>query len=77
MTETTGGAHGGVPFRVKYVDGEPVPGFPEECEPHTESSRGDLGWDEWAKRMGQTHVQRQCKGCGLWAIWEPKTEVTP
>jgi hypothetical protein len=44
----------------------------DECEPHTETPRGYLAWDEWAERMGQTHVQRQCAGCGLYAIWEPK-----
>ena len=27
---------------------------------------------EWADMMAETHEQRQCKGCGLWQIWEPK-----
>jgi len=59
-----------IPFRVKTVAGHPVPEFPDECEPHTASPRGYLQWHEWAAKMEQTHVQRQCKGCGLWAIWE-------
>ena len=29
---------------------------------------------EWAERMQQTHVQRQCPRCGRWTIWEPKSE---
>lgn len=80
MTETSEAGTGEdatarVPLRVRTVHGETVPRYPAECEPHTESPRGYLAWDEWAERMGQTHVQRQCKGCGLWAIWEPKAEV--
>jgi len=23
--------------------------------------------------MMKTHDQRQCRGCGLWLIWEPRT----
>lgn len=62
-----------VPLRIQYVKGEPVPLNPENCEPHTQSPSNYLAWDDdWAERMGKTHVQRQCKGCGLWAIWEPK-----
>jgi len=59
-----------MPQRVKTVSGHVVPLYPEECEPHTETPTGYLQWDEWAEQMNRTHVQRQCKGCGLWAVWE-------
>jgi hypothetical protein len=36
--------------------------------------RGYLARSEWADEMMETHTPRQCKGCGLWLIWEPKTE---
>lgn len=61
-----------VPLRITWAKGDPVPAAPDLCEPHTESPDGFLQWHEWAKRMEKTHTQRQCKGCGLWAIWEPK-----
>ena len=60
-----------IPQRVKLAGGHFVPEFPDECEPHTESPRGYLQWHAWADEMGKTRVQRQCKGCGLYAIWEP------
>ena len=44
-----------------------------DCEPHTPAPKGYLARAEWFEEMSATHVQRQCKGCGLWAIWEPKT----
>lgn len=62
-----------LPLRVLMVRGRPVPLEPARCEPHTSSPDGFLQWDEWAKRMGRTHTQRQCRGCGLWAVWEPPT----
>ena len=49
---------GEIPFRVKTVNGHPVPEFPDECEPHTDCPRGYLGWHTWADEMGRTHVQR-------------------
>jgi hypothetical protein len=61
-----------VPLRIRFVKGHPVPEFPDECEPHTDSPRSYLQWGEWAKEMERTHVQRQCKGCGLWSVWEPR-----
>lgn len=61
-----------IPQRTKFVGGESVPEFPDECEPHTPDPSGYLQWHAWAERMAKTHKQRQCKGCGLWAIWEPK-----
>lgn len=64
-----------VPLRIGWVGGEPVPLAPGDCEPHTESPEGYLQWHAWAERMAKTHTQRQCRGCGLWAIWEPKSEV--
>lgn len=41
-------------------------------EDHTPCPDGYLGWHEWAEKMGKTHKQRKCSGCGLYAIWEPK-----
>lgn len=58
--------------RVKMVSGHPVPLHPEDCEPHTKSPKGYLAWDAWMERMEKTHTQRQCRGCGLWVIWERK-----
>ena len=43
-----------------------------ECEQHTPAPDGYFQWEEWAEAMEETHVQRQCTGCGLWVIWEPK-----
>jgi hypothetical protein len=63
-----------IPQRVKLVKGHFVPEFPDECEPHTPSPAGYLQWHPWAAEMEKTHVQRQCKGCGLWTIWEPRKE---
>lgn len=64
-----------VPQRIKFVKGEFVPEFPDECEPHTPQPSGYLQWDAWAERMAKTREQRQCKGCGLWAVWEPKAST--
>lgn len=61
-----------IPLRIKNVDGRTVPRCPDECEPHTPSPDGYLQWHAWAQRMAETHINRQCKGCGLWAVWEPK-----
>jgi hypothetical protein len=30
------------------------------------------GWDEWARTMSKTHVQRRCPGCNLFVIWVPR-----
>lgn len=74
----TGAAHeplapGVIQLRVKLAGGHFGPQFPEECEPHSpEGPDGYGAWHDWAAQMRRTHVQRQCKGCGLWAIWEPK-----
>jgi hypothetical protein len=61
-----------IPQRIRYVKGELVILHPEECEPHATEPSGYLANAEWKTEMAKTHVQRQCKGCGLWAIWEPK-----
>ncbi|MBZ4106130.1 hypothetical protein JYG43_23760, partial [Escherichia fergusonii] len=39
---------------------------------HTPSPDGYIEWHAWARKMGKTHQQRRCSGCGLFAIWEPK-----
>jgi len=31
-----------------------------------------VGWDDWAEKMSETHVQRECPGCGRLTMWEPK-----
>jgi hypothetical protein len=69
MADTLGNE---VPLRIKWVKGEPVPLVPVECELHTKSPDSFPQWDVWAKRMAKTHVQRQCRGCGLWSVWEVK-----
>lgn len=62
-------SHHMYPFRVtgRPGDGLTVPLYPEECEPHS----GPEIWDrEFLARVIPTMDQRQCRGCGLWAIWE-------
>jgi hypothetical protein len=49
----------------------PPPVTPD-CEPHSPWPRGYIAASEYADIMMETHVQRQCKGCGLWSIWELK-----
>lgn len=58
------------PFRVTHRPGDgTVPRYPQECEPHT----GPEDWDqEFLARVIPTMDQRQCRGCGLWAIWTPR-----
>lgn len=36
---------------------------------HTKSPDGYLEWHAWAEKKSRRHVQVQCPGCGLWAIW--------
>ena len=58
-----------------YHEGVPLvasPATTPECEPHTPRPEGYIAQSEWADMMMETHAQRPCKGCGLWAIWEPK-----
>lgn len=54
------------PFRIISVNGRVVPRFPAECERHSLRCQGC--WVTWA----MTRDQRQCRGCGLWAIWMPR-----
>lgn len=39
---------------------------------HTPHPSGYIEHAEWAERMLKTHVQVQCPGCLLWAIWRRK-----
>jgi hypothetical protein len=39
---------------------------------HTPSPHGYLEWHAWAEEMDKTHVQQECPGCGLMAIWVPR-----
>ena len=43
-----------------------------DCEPHAPQPQGYVVRAEWMEMMGETHDVRQCRGCGLWLIWEPK-----
>jgi hypothetical protein len=61
-----------------YEPGMPMaarPGTTPGCEPHTPWPPGYIAGSDYADLMMQTHDQRQCRGCGLWAIWEPKPGV--
>ena len=44
-----------------------------DCEPHTPEPAGYVARSDWAGQMMKTHVQRQCRGCGKYQIWVPKT----
>jgi len=48
------------------------PATTPDCEPHTPHPEAYVAHSDWADQMMETHTQRQCKGCGLWLIWEPK-----
>ena len=43
-----------------------------DCEPHTTHPVGYVARAEWFEVMAETHVQRKCRGCGRWMVWEPK-----
>lgn len=47
----------------------------QPCADHTPAPSGYTEFMEWAEKMGETHKQERCRGCGLWKIWVPK-EVT-
>lgn len=47
------------------------PPCPNEAE-HTPAPQGYLEWWSWCERMNRTHEQRECEGCGTWAIWYPR-----
>lgn len=47
------------------------PATTPECEPHTPTPTGYIAESNWADDMMDAGwTQRQCKGCGLWMIWE-------
>lgn len=40
------------------------------CNDHREDEpSGYLEWHEWARKMGETHIQHRCPECGLYKIW--------
>ncbi|WP_027933716.1 hypothetical protein [Amycolatopsis thermoflava] len=47
------------------------PGCDPRCQEHQQPT-GYIDRAEWAEYMLITHDQRQCPGCGLWTIWEPR-----
>lgn len=55
---------------VRSLDPADCPDFMN----HTPSPKGYLGWHDWAKKLGRTHRQVKCPGCGLYAIWMPKAK---
>lgn len=60
-----------IPLRVKFEGHHLVAAHPEDCEPHTPAPASPLRWLEWFEQVKESHVQRQCRGCGLRAVWEP------
>lgn len=54
----------------------PEPVICPQAHLHTPCPQGYLAWHEWAEKMAKTHQQRQCPGCELWVIWEPKESTT-
>lgn len=40
-------------------------------ELHTDPDKG-MPYLVWNERMMKTHRPRQCPGCGLFKVWEPK-----
>lgn len=47
------------------------------ADQHTPHPAGYVQHSDWAERMGETHVQQRCEGCGKWNIWAPKSESGP
>ena len=48
------------------------PATTPECEPHEPWPEGYVASSEYADLMAETRDQRACRGCGLYAVWEPK-----
>lgn len=44
---------------------------------HTPCPEHYIAWHEWAEAISETHNQKECPGCGLWAVWEPKEGCKP
>lgn len=42
---------------------------------HTPHPQNYVAHAEWARKMMKTHHQRQCPGCGLWAIWQDNGSI--
>jgi hypothetical protein len=42
------------------------------CDDHMDGPDSYLHWHDWASRMGRTHMQLRCAGCGLYKIWVKK-----
>lgn len=40
---------------------------------HTAAPEGYLAWHAWAAKKARTHKQEKCSGCGLYAIWVPRS----
>lgn len=64
-----------MPYKI-YLCGldEPV-ADDSDCvsnDAHTPAPRGYIAWHEWANKMGKTHRQVECSGCGLLKIWMVK-----
>lgn len=57
--------------RIKPAAPEPLPLCPNQAE-HTPAPEGYLPWWDWVAGMHRTHEQRECSGCGRWAIWYPR-----
>jgi predicted RNA-binding Zn-ribbon protein involved in translation (DUF1610 family) len=51
-----------------------------KCCPHCGQKgkgyrRGPVGyveWMEWAEKLGRTHEQEECPGCGRLTVWRKK-----
>jgi hypothetical protein len=48
------------------------PATTPDCEPHEPWPSGYIASSDYADLMTETHVQRACRGCGLYLTWEPK-----
>lgn len=55
------------------ADTAPDPACDPQCGAHPRPARY-VAHSVWAEEMLKTHDQYQCLGCGLWSIWELKTE---
>jgi hypothetical protein len=47
----------------------------EACRKHIPAPIDYLNWHMWAEQKSKTHEQRQCGGCGLWAIWVRRSKA--
>jgi hypothetical protein len=42
-----------------------------QADQHGEPDKG-VPYMVWNEKMMKTHRPKQCPGCGLWRIWEPR-----